>query len=480
MKEYECVIVGGGVVGCAIFSELVRNSISCALIEKYEDVALGATKANSGLIHAGYDCAENTLKARFNVRGNQLYPAMARRLGEKFIKTGSLVVSNEEGLSQLKALKLRGENNGVKGLSILGRKKLLKLEPNLSKNIQYGLYAESAGIVSPYNIAIALCEEAILNGGDLYLNYKIQSITNGNSQYEITDGKQTFKTRYIINCAGAEVNVINSLVGEKLVDLHYTKGEYILLDKTEGELVHRAIFPLPTKAGKGILVAPTASGNIICGPTAVDVDSFDTSVSSESIAFIKSSTSQMIDNINFRKAIKFYAGVRVKYTDDFVIQFSFTQPRYCMLAGIASPGLTSAPAIAEYILKELIRRGVVAKKRVCIKRKPYTNITKMPTTKLNELIAKNKNYGKIVCRCETISQGEIEEVLRGVIKPLTIEGVKRRLRPTMGRCQGSFCLPVLTSIIASTYKIDMKDVVQKGSATLVQCDIKENGIYENN
>ena len=251
MSNYEVVVIGGGIVGCAIFDELVLNGIKTALVEKGEDVSLGATRANSGIVHAGYDCVPKTLKALLNVRGNALYEKLAKRLGEKIKKCGSLVVAKKEDLEGLQELYNRGVLNGINNLKIVEGAALKKMEPNLSDDIYYGLYAPSAKIVSPYNICIALCEEGIINGGKLFLNYNVKTISKEND-FNLSDGKQEITCKYIINCTGAGVNEINKLVGETELPVKFTKGGYILLDKMEGGLVNRPIFPLPTKKGKGI------------------------------------------------------------------------------------------------------------------------------------------------------------------------------------------------------------------------------------
>ena len=478
MKIFDVAIIGGGIIGACIFSKMQLSGVKSILIEKGEDVCLGASKANSGIVHAGYDCEVNTNKAFHNIRGNKMFGAMQKRLGEAFVKTGSLVVGDENSKEMLQTLYKRGKANGVKSMKLIGRKKLLALEPNLSENIKYGLYAKTAAIISPYNTTIALCEEAIINGGVLKLNYEIANIGVG-EYFEITNGKEPIKAKFIINCAGAQANEINDLIGDEKLDIKLAKGEYILLDKTEGGLVRRPIFPLPTKAGKGILVLPTEAGNILCGPTAVDIDEFETSVSSSGIDYIKKATTTMVNGLNFRKAIKLYAGVRVKIGGDFVIRFSNKIDNYYLVAGICSPGLTSAPSIAEYVLEELKTKGLQTQKIKAVRRKPYVNINRLSTAQLNKLIKKDPTYGNIICRCEGISEGEIKDVLKGPIRPLTIEGIKRRLRTTMGRCQGSFCTPNLIKLVAQYYHIPENQVVVRGKTPLVVSDIKEGGIYDN-
>lgn len=473
----DVAVVGAGMVGAFIFNTLTLNGVRCVLIEKGEDVSLGATKANSGIIHAGYDCKPNTLKAKFNVQGNKMYESIAKRLGEQIVNCGSLVVGGKDSLSTLQDLLQRGKINGVKNLKILPRKKLIKLEPNLNKDVCYGLYAKDAKIISPYHFCISLCEEAIINGGNLLLNFDTNKIEQKNNKFILHSATETVETKFLINACAEGVNFINSLLGEDPLNIKFTKGEYILLDQSEQGLVSRPIFPLPSEKGKGILACPTVHKNTFFGPTAIDVDSYDTSVNYTSLNPIKAQVSNMVDNINFKKIIKLYAGVRTKVDDDFYIKFSDKNPNLLTICGICSPGLTAAPAIAEYVLNCLKEKGLATTKIISMKRTPYTNITSLSKHELNALIKKDPTYGEIVCRCECISKGEILEVLKGPIKNLTTDGIKRRLRTTMGRCQGSFCYPKLLEIVADFYKTDASKINFKGSSSLVTGNIKEGGIY---
>lgn len=478
MQKTSVAIFGAGIVGAFIFNTLTLNGVSAILIDKQEDVSMGATKANSGIIHAGYDCLENTLKAKFNVLGNKMYKKIAKRLGEKIVECGSLVVGNKDSLPQLKVLLQRGKHNGVKKLKIVSGKKLKKLEPNLNKNIYYALYAPDAKIISPYHFCISLCEEAILNGGILKLNYNTTCIKKEKNCFVISNGKEKIITDYIINACAEGVNQIGAMLQEEIIPLSFTKGEYILLDNSEQGLVSRPIFPLPTKQGKGIICAPTVHNNIFCGPTAVDIDKFETSFSFDSLAVIKEQVNKNIENINYKKIIKLYAGVRVKHQDDFLIKSSVKNPNYIVLAGICSPGLSAAPAIAQYILEILCKKGLKTSKIKITKRKPYTNLQSLTKQKINRLIKSNSDYGEMICSCEKITKGEILEALKGPISPLTTDGIKRRLRVTMGSCQGSFCYPKLLKIMAEFYKTSQEKIIYKGSSSLVVGDIKEGGIYE--
>ncbi len=479
MEKFSVAVFGAGIIGANIFDSLVLSGVKCVLIEKENDVSLGATKANSGIIHAGYDAMTGSLKARYNVRGNKMYQALAKRLGEKIIPCGSLVVGKKEDLPALKILLDRGNANGVKNLEILDRDQLIKLEPNLNKEIQYGLFAKDAKIISPYSFCISLVQEGLINGGDLLLNFNTIKIKRDNSKFfvESSDGR-SFNCDYIINCAGAGVNDIGALLGEDKIDITYKKGEYILLDNSQAGLVNRPIFPLPTKHGKGILACPTVHQNIFFGPTAVDEKTYDTSFSYSSLEIIKEKVVNMVDNINFRKTIKLYAGVRVIAGDDFVIKYENKNQNYIVLAGICSPGLSCAPAIAEDVTKHVLNQNIKTKKIIPKRLNRTPHIVDLSLKQQNEYIKKNKAYGEIVCHCEKITKGEILDVLKETPYPLTTDGLKRRLRTTMGHCGGSFCYPKILKIMADYYKVPEEEIDFKGSSSVLVGNIKEGGIYE--
>lgn len=474
-------VFGGGIIGAFLFDMLTLRGVKTVLIEKGEDVSLGATKANSGLIHAGYNCTIGSLKAKFNVEGNKMYPKIAKRIGEKILKCGSLVVGGKGDQKKLKLLKKQGEINGVKNLEILGREKLLKLEPNLGKNICFGLYAKDAMVISPYMFDVALCEEGILNGGKVKLNFDTKSIKKTKGKYIILGTEEEIEAKYIINACGAGVNEIGTLLGEDKVNLTFVKGEYLLLDDSQRGLVSRQIFPLPTKLSKGIVIGRTIHGNIFLGPTAVPIKEYETSVSKEGIDTIKDHTLKIIPKINFKKVMKLYAGVRVKTGDDFTIRFSKKNRGYVLIAGICSPGLSCAPALAKYVIDILAHDYDLKTKKITpARRRPYTNIHNLSEEKLNALIAKNPDYGEIVCSCENISKGEILEVLRSPLPVTTTDGLKRRLRLTMGRCQGAFCYPKALKILSRFLKKREEDIHMRDSKALVTGNIKEGGIYGKN
>ncbi|NCB48185.1 MAG: FAD/NAD(P)-binding oxidoreductase [Clostridia bacterium] len=480
MQKTSVVILGAGIVGAFVFNTLTQRGVKAILLEKGEDVCLGASKANSGIIHAGYDCAKDTLKAKFNVLGNKMFPKIAKRLGEKILDCGSLVVGDENGLETLKTLLERGIYNGVKNIRIIEKDELHALEPNLNDNICFGLFSPDAKIISPYTFCISLCEEAIVNGGKLLLNFDATSIKKIDNRFEISNGNDTITAEFVINCTAENVNSVNSLIDEKQFDISLVKGEYMLFDNSQPGFVSRPIFPIPTEKSKGIVACPTTHGNFFLGPTAKDVSTYDTSFSYDSINEIKSKSSLIIKNVNYKKVIKLYAGVRVKVGDDFEFDFSEKNKGFVTIAGICSPGLSSAPAIAKFVVDKLVNEQNLKTKKVKLKkRKVYTNILNLSPQKLNVLIKKNKDYGEIVCNCETLSKGEVLEVLRGPISPLTTDGVKRRLRATMGHCQGSFCYSTLVKVMSEFYKLPEEKIIMRGKQSLVLSDIKEGGIYEN-
>lgn len=477
MKKFEVIVIGGGIIGTSVFSLLARNGVNVVLLEKEDDVNGFASKANSGIVHAGYDPAPNSLMAKFNVKGAKMYSAMCKRLGVDFNACGSLVVAKKQDKNRLEMLLKRGEQNGVLGLEILGKSKLKKLEPNLAEDIEWGLFAKTAGVVNSYELCVALSEEGILNGGKVFLNFEVKKITRQNNLFVLSDGKREIVSKFVINCAGQNCAEINRMAKAKKFDLNFVKGEYILLDKSEKGFVNRPIFPLPTEKGKGILANITTHGNILLGPTATVCEKEDTSVTLNGINQIKTEVKNSVKTPNFRKTIKLFAGVRVKAGSDFVVERDEKQKNFYYAVGICSPGLSSAPAIAEHFLKLLKQDGLKTKKIEVKKRTPYTNVEKLSQAKLNALIKKNPAYGKIVCRCEHISEGEILEALNSQLPAKNIDALKRRIRPTMGRCQGSFCLPKLIKILAKHYHINEEDVTLKGKGSeIIVSNIKQGGI----
>ncbi|MDD3831901.1 MAG: NAD(P)/FAD-dependent oxidoreductase [Clostridia bacterium] len=471
---YDVIVIGGGIVGCAILDKLSTYQLDCLLLEKEEDVSCGCSKANSGIVHAGYDALPNTLKARFNVRGNTMYYPLAEQLGVPINKCGSLVLANESGLEQLRKLYTRGINNGVTDMQILDRNQLYNFEHNIADNIMYGLYAKSAGVVSPYEMTIALAERAVLNGSLIITDSEVVGIKNINGSYVINTQNGEYRARVLINASGYGADTINRLANQARIDYVFSRGDYYVLDSTERPIFNHICFPLPNEKGKGVLVAPTADGNVIAGPTSMRVENgTDTAVKKDGLDYIKQSVNTMLKNVNLRKVIRVFAGVRAVAGDDFIIN---RNNNFVTVAGICSPGLTSAPAIAEYVVEELVAQtGLeLRKKDVLIDRKKPIITRDMSNQQWQELIRVNPAYGRMVCRCERITEGEILDAINSPLSPSSLDALKRRVRVGMGRCQGGFCTARVMEIIAREKGIHFDDITKKGKGSeVVVSAIKE-------
>lgn len=474
MNCYDIAVIGGGVVGAEIARRLTDYSLKVALIEKCADVAEGgASKANSGIVHAGFDCHVGTLKAKVNVLGSKMYPALCERLGVELINCGALVVGREEDLPKIQALYDQGIANGVEGLEIVGRDVIEKYLPTVHEDIKYALHAKTSSIISPYYATIAMAEEAALNGCEFYFNSKVEKIERKDGVYEITAGDNVICAKAIVNAAAGSAE-INKLVGAEEFPLRFARGEYMLLDLTEKNFAKCTIFPLPTKLGKGVLISPTVHGNIILGPTAIDCEADENVVSYEGLDYIRNNVAMMADNVNYRKNIRVFAGNRVISGDDFIIEKSQKAENYIYLGGICSPGLSSAPAIALEVARLVEELGFTLKEnKNFIRRKPYKETRKMSDEELNALIKEDPSYGHIVCRCEKITEGEILEAIRSPLHPDTVDGIKRRVRAGMGRCQGGFCMPTVMELIAKERNVPLSKVTKFGGNSVIVYDEEE-------
>ncbi len=455
-KIYDCVVIGAGVVGASVFNAVTKSGYSCLLIDKSCDVATGASKANSGLVHAGFDAKPNTLKAKLNVEGNKMYPSICKRLGLPLKKLGALVVGNNQGV--VEELYNRGLQNGVRNLEVLNRQQLLALEPNLSDEVSCGLFAKDAYVVSPYLLTICLTEEAIINGGEVLLNTTITKVKEEKGLFVLSTTYGTYVARKVVNCAGAGFNTVAKVLKTEPIDLEFRRGEYYVLDSTESKVVNHTIFPLPSKTSKGILVTPTVDGNILVGPTSYP-STDGTQTTPDGLAEIKSKSQLLIKNVNLRKTIRTFSGVRAISGDDFVIRISQKNKNVVYAGGICSPGLSSAPAIAKMVVELLGFEYDPNKKTKQIV--PYTLLKDLPVSKQNELISKNKKYGQIVCKCEGITAGDIIFALRRPLPVVSTDGIKRRVRAGMGRCQGGFCLDGVISLIAKENNMELEHVLKE-------------------
>jgi glycerol-3-phosphate dehydrogenase len=470
---YDVCIIGAGVVGCAIARELSKYDIQICLLEKNEDVSTETTKANSGIVHGGYAAKHGKLKGKFSSKGNQLYEQLERELHFGFKRTGSFVVGfDKEDEITIKGLYENGIKNGAKGLKIVDGDFVREREPHISKLVTCALYCETAGITSSYELAIALAENAIANGVELKLNSKVIGIVKDKNHFIVQINSGEIKTKLVINAAGLYADEIARLVGSKEFVIKPKQGQYLLFDRDQAHLVNSVIFQAPTKAGKGILVTQTYHGNLLVGPSAEYVcEKDDVDTTADIIEYVVKTARKSIPDFNMKKVITAFSGDRAssdKY--DFIIEESKVK-RFINVAGIESPGLTAAPAIAVYVA-EIVKQagvGLVAKTDFNPKRQPYYNITEMGEEELRGLIKSEPAYGRIVCRCETVSEGEVLDALRRSIPINSLDAIKRRTRAQMGRCQGGFCTPRILEIIARELKIPAEKINKRnvGSYLLV-------------
>lgn len=463
-KIYDVIIIGGGVVGTAILRKLSMFEVSALLIEKEDDVSCGASRANSGIVHAGYDCVPNTLKAYFNVEGNKMFEKLCDELDVPFIKTGSLVVAPDSGKEDLRKLYERGIANKV-NVELIERDRIVELEPNVADGITRALYAKDAGVVSPYKLTIAFADSAVMNGAEVKLSSEVVSISHKNGIYTVKTNNDEYQSRILINSAGAFCMKINAMLDDEQYPVEYAVGEYFVLDSTESANISRVIFPLPDEHGKGILVAPTADGNVLYGPTSLSTDCCtNTEVTLTGLDRIKDSVKRTYKPVNFRKAIRVYSGLRTKVGEDFIIKNSDKNEGYIMLLGICSPGLSAAPAIADYVVNKLVGKFIALSDKENIvpmpKHKKFVSLDKQ---ELEELIKEDSKWGRLVCRCEKVSEAEIVNAIHSPVPATTVDAVKRRVRAGMGRCQGGFCAPRVIEILARELNIPITEVKKGGT-----------------
>ncbi|MBQ8407483.1 MAG: NAD(P)/FAD-dependent oxidoreductase [Clostridia bacterium] len=470
---YDVVVIGGGVVGGMIARELSRYELKICILEKANDVAMGATKANSAIVHAGFDAKEGSLKALLNVRGSKMMEAVCSELGVKYQRNGSLVIGfTDEDRANVEALVERGIKNGVEGVRLVEQDELKALEPNISNNAICALYAPTGAIVCPYELCIASIGNAMDNGADLKVNFEVVGIEKDGDEYviESADG-ELVRAKYVVNAAGVYSDKIARMVGDDSFTVHPRRGEYILLDRECGGIAKHTIFRTPSKMGKGILVSPTVDGNLLLGPTSVDMeDKDDKSTTPEGLAkVIKECGENLECGVPVGgKSITSFCGLRaVGSTGDFIINSPVEGFVNC--AGVESPGLSSAPAIAEYVRDILAEGGLMlnAKSDFNPIREPKHHFREASVEEKNEIIKKDPSYGRIICRCETVSEGEILDAIRSNPPARDIDGVKRRTRSGMGRCQGGFCGPYVMELIAKERGVAFESVTKSGGESVM-------------
>lgn len=468
---YDIVVIGAGVVGGMIARELSAYDLKICVLEKQHDVAMGASCANSAIVHAGFDAKEGSLKARLNVRGSEMMAKVCEELGVKYKNNGSLVIGfTDEDRATVEDLYRRGTANGVKNLKIVDKDELHKLEPNVSQNATCALWAPTGSIVCPYELTVASIGNAMDNGADLKLDFEVADIRRTDAGYEITSAaSETVQSKYVINAAGIYSDAIAKMVGDDSFTVHARRGEYVLLDKECGTLVSHTIFRTPSKMGKGILVSPTVDGNLLTGPTSVDIDDKeDKSTTAEGLGRVMREAGENVDGVMFNKTITSFCGLRaVGSTGDFII--NMPNDSFVNVAGIESPGLSSAPAIAEYVIGLLTNAGAKLEKKASYqpRREAMHAFREASIDEKNAIIKKDPAYGRIICRCETVTEGEILHAIRTNPKPRDLDGVKRRTRAQMGRCQGGFCSPYIVEMLAQEMNIPYEAVTKFGGDSVI-------------
>lgn len=468
---YDVAVVGAGVVGGMIARELSAYKLNLCILDKAHDVATGASSANSAIVHAGFDAKEGSLKALLNVRGSELMAQTCRELGVKYKNNGSLVIGfTDEDRETVEQLYRRGVANGVKGLRVLNAEELHALEPNVSKNAICALHAPTGSIVCPYELTIASVGNAMDNGASLLLDFEVVGIEDGKDAFTIkaADGRAV-TAKYIINAAGLYADAIAAMVGDTSYTVHARRGEYVLLDKESGSLIQNTIFRTPSKMGKGILVSPTVDGNLITGPTSVDIgEKTNKATTPEGLAHVMRETRENVDGVMYNQTITSFCGLRaVGSTGDFII--NIPRERFVNVAGIESPGLSSAPAIAEYVIGLLKESGMTLEKDPTFDpiRAPMHAFREGSLEEKNAIIKKDPSYGRIICRCETVTEGEILAAIRQNPKPRDLDGVKRRTRAQMGRCQGGFCSPYIVELLAQEMQVPYESVTKFGGDSYI-------------
>ena len=479
---YDIIVIGAGVTGCAVARYLSRYEGRMLVLDKEEDVCCGTSKANSAIIHAGFDAANGTLMAKMNLEGNLMMPQLAKDLDFDFQMNGSLVVCmSEEDLPKLQALYENGVKNGVKQLEIVDAKRLHELEPNVSKKAVAALWAPTGGIVCPFNLTIALAENAYDNGVEFQFNTQVQGFTWKDGYWVIHTDKGDLETRYVVNAAGVYADVLHNMVSTRKLHITPRRGDYCLLDKSTGGFVSHTIFQLPGKLGKGVLVSPTVHGNTIVGPTAIDVEDREgTNTTAEGLNDLIAKAGATVENLPIRQTITSFAGLRAHEDHhEFVIGPAEGTQQFVDCAGIESPGLSSSPAIGLHVA-ELMRdmMDLKEKEHYIPTRKGVLDPKTLSKEEYQALIREKPAYGQIICRCEQVTEGEIVDSIHRSLGAKSLDGVKRRTRAGMGRCQAGFCSPRVMEILARELGVSQSEITKCGGQSKLITGVNKDTIGE--
>lgn len=470
---YDVAIIGAGVIGSAIARELSKYNVKACVLERDEDVCCGTSKANSAIVHAGFDAKPGTLKAKLNVKGNEMMEQLSKDLDFPFTRNGSLIVcTKDQDRSGLDKLMEKGIANGVPGLRIVEREELIQMEPNLADDVTCALLAPTGGIVCPFHLTMALAENAADNGVEFRLNTEVTDIQKKDNGYMLSlvkhttgqpDINETLEATTVVNAAGVYADVFHNMVSEDKLNIVPRKGEYMLLDKTAGNHVSHTIFQLPSAMGKGVLVTPTVHGNLLVGPTATDIDNKEgLNTTAEGLDYLAKTASLSVKDVPLRQVITSFAGLRAHETkDDFVIEEAVDG--FFDAAGIESPGLSSAPAIGEMVA-EMVAKKLELEENVDFvgTRKGILRPETLTMEERNALIKEQPAYGNIICRCEMITEGEILDAIHRTLGARSLDGVKRRTRAGMGRCQAGFCSPRTMEILEREVPMSMFEITKNG------------------
>ncbi len=466
---YDVAIIGCGVVGAAAAFELSKYKLDIAVLEKENDVAMGATRANSAIIHAGYDPVPGTLMARLNVLGSRMAEKLCRDLSVPYQQIGSMVLAfSEEELKTVHTLYERGVQNGVPGVRLLTKEEVLQMEPLVSDAVMGALFAPTSAIVGPWEYTVAMAEVAVQNGVKMLLRTKVEGIEAKDGFYRIHTNQGDVEAKYVVNAAGVNSDKIHEMVAEKAFTIRPNRGEYYVLDKCEVSRAHHTLFQCPSKDGKGVLVSPTVGGNLIVGPNAVGVsDDTDSDNTAAGLAFVQKMAAKTMPSLHYRNAIRNFAGVRANPDKD-EFQIGIAAPRFIDLAGIKSPGLSSAPGIALECITLLKQEGLAMepKENPITTRKHIQFRTLSPEEK-QQVIRENPLYGRVICRCETITEGEIVDAIHSPIPPCSIDGIKRRAGSGLGRCQGGFCGPRVLDILSRELGVSPLSILQDKDGSFI-------------
>lgn len=468
MKKFDVIIIGAGVVGASTARELSKYDLKTAVLEKETDVCEGTSKANSGIAHSGYDAMPGTKKAEFNVKGSLMMEALSKELDFAYKRNGSLVLCFDEAdMPKLLELKERGVKNGVEGVTIISKEEVKAKEPNVSDNVVAALWAPTGGILDPFGLNIALAENAAVNGVEFFLNNRVKKVEKNGEFFKITTDKDEYEAKVLVNAAGVFADEIHNQLCDDKIKITARKGEYCLYDKKVGNTVTSTIFQLPGAYGKGILVTPTVHGNLLCGPTATDTpDKEEINTTAVGLDKVQKTAALSILSVPSKSVITSFAGLRAHSDQpDFIIGESSVD-NFFEAAGIESPGLTAAPAIGVYLAEEIAKKLQAGKNNAFVaQRKGIPSMATASTDEKQRLIAENPLYANVICRCELVTEGEIVDAINRPLGATTVDGVKRRTRAGMGRCQSGFCNPATVQILARELHKEIKEITKHGEGS---------------